>query len=189
MGSRSYLDVDEEMTKRLSQDDRLWKLAFDIAEYSTCDRAKHGCVIAREGLVLATGYNGALEGEPHCDEAGHQLVRIIPYDEWAASLLNTYEDHCIRAVHAEQNAITNAAIVGVSIKNAVWYITGVPCVTCSKMMLRTNPNGILMCSDRGAASGEANEQQVKWWKEYCSWRITLVLNLISTEELKIRGVI
>jgi len=158
---------------RLSKDMRLWRWAFEWAKNATCDRARHGCIIARDGLVLAEGYNGSVNGEPHCDEAGHALtevqpVRLMTKDEGILTIKKNggypyvsqgpSEIHCTRIIHAEQNAILNAAIIGVSIENASWYITGVPCWRCSKMIARTNPWKIFMCLDRSP-----NQEIIKWW--------------------------
>ena len=128
---------------RLNQHERMFRLAFLIAENATCDRSHHGCVVTQEGLIIATGYNGAIEWEPHCDHIGHQLVSWYYED-------GSKETHCIRGLHAEQNAIINAAICGVSINESSWFITGIPCWTCAKMILRTNPKFIMLDPSRGS---------------------------------------
>ena len=70
----------------------------EVATRATCDRGKSGCVIVRDRRILATGYVGAPSGLPHCDEAGHMLRDVIAPD-------GSVSKHCIRTIHAEQNAI------------------------------------------------------------------------------------
>ena len=93
--------------------------SFTVAQRSTCDRAHVGCVLVRERRILTTGYNGAPAGLPHCDEVGHLLI----------------DGHCVRTLHAEQNAIIQGALHGVSIVGATAYVTHEPCLTCAKMLI------------------------------------------------------
>jgi len=103
---------------RPTWDNYFLKIARAVADRSTCNRAYVGCVLVREGHILATGFNGSPTGQPHCDEVGHLMQ----------------EGHCIRTVHAEANAIIQAALHGVSTKDAVVYLTHFPCYTCAKML-------------------------------------------------------
>ena len=143
--------------QRLSKHHRLWKMAFDVAEFATCDRAHHGCVIGDEGIVIATGYNGSLDGDSHCDEVGHDI--IVSYRIPNGKPI----EHCVRTIHAERNAVLNAAMVGTSIRGKDWYITGIPCPECSKMILRTKPQWVYICSDRGCISNEEKRLALPWW--------------------------
>ncbi len=95
------------------------KIAFTVAERSTCDRAHVGAVIVRDRRILTTGYNGAPAGLPHCDDVGHLMV----------------DGHCVRALHAEQNAIIQAALHGVNTADSTIYVTHQPCLTCAKMII------------------------------------------------------
>jgi dCMP deaminase len=95
------------------------QIAFTVAQRSTCDRAHVGCVLVRDRRILTTGYNGSPAGLPHCDDVGHLLV----------------DGHCVRTLHAEQNAIIQAALHGVGIQNATAYVTHQPCLTCAKMLI------------------------------------------------------
>jgi dCMP deaminase len=99
-----------------------------IAKRATCDRGRSGCVIARDHQVLATGYVGAPAGLPHCDEAGHQLKQLVHED-------GTVTRHCVRTVHAEQNAICQAARRGIGIQGATLYCRMTPCRTCAMMII------------------------------------------------------
>ena len=104
---------------RPSWDDYFIKIAFDVAERSTCDRAHVGAVVVRDRRILTTGYNGAPAGLAHCDEVGHLLI----------------DGHCVRTLHAEQNAIIQAALHGVNTAESTVYVTHQPCLTCAKMII------------------------------------------------------
>lgn len=75
-------------------------ITTQVAARSTCDRAQVGAVIVKDRRILTTGYNGAPAGLPHCDDIGHLMV----------------DGHCVRTLHAEQNAILQAALHGVSVQ-------------------------------------------------------------------------
>ena len=105
--------------QRPSWDEYFMDIAFTVAQRSTCDRAHVGAVLVRDRRILSTGYNGAPAGLPHCDEVGHLLI----------------DGHCVRTLHAEQNAIIQAALHGVGTQNAGAYVTHQPCLTCAKMLI------------------------------------------------------
>ena len=105
--------------KRPTWDEYFLDIAFTVAERSTCDRAHVGAVLVRDRRILATGYNGSPAGLPHCDEVGHLMV----------------DGHCVRTLHAEQNAIIQCALHGVSSEGATAYVTHQPCLTCAKMLI------------------------------------------------------
>jgi dCMP deaminase len=94
-------------------------ITFQVAKRSTCDRARVGAVIVKDKRILTTGYNGSPAGLPHCDEIGHLIV----------------DGHCVRTLHAEQNAIIQAALHGVSVAGGTIYVTHQPCITCAKMII------------------------------------------------------
>lgn len=104
---------------RPSWDQYFLQIAFTVASRSTCDRAHVGAVIVRRRRILATGYNGSPTGLPHCDEVGHLII----------------DGHCVRALHAEQNAIIQAALHGVGTDGGMIYVTHQPCLTCAKMII------------------------------------------------------
>jgi len=95
------------------------KIAYAVSERSTCDRAFVGCVLVLDKRILTTGFNGSPAGQPHCDEKGHLLV----------------EGHCVRTIHAETNAIIQAALHGVSTRGSICYVTHFPCINCSKALI------------------------------------------------------
>lgn len=93
-------------------------LAREVASRSTCPRKSVGAVLVRDKAVLATGYNGSIRGLAHCSEEGCMLVN----------------DHCVRTVHAEANALVQAARHGVRIEGADCYVTASPCWECFKLL-------------------------------------------------------
>jgi dCMP deaminase len=99
-----------------------------IAKRATCDRGRSGCVIAKDNQILVTGYVGAPAGLPHCDEAGHQLKKMLHED-------GTITTHCVRTVHAEQNAVCQAAKRGIAIEGATLYCRMTPCRTCAMLII------------------------------------------------------
>lgn len=106
-----------------------------VAERSTCTRAKVGAVIVRDKSILATGYNGAPSGMPHCTEAGCLVYEsITPTGE---SVTN-----CWRTIHAEINAIAQAARNGVGLERAGIFITHSPCIHCLKTLVNTGIHDI-----------------------------------------------
>ena len=101
-----------------------------VAERSTCPRAKVGAVIVRDRNILATGYNGAPAGLAHCTEVG-----CLIYESRAPS--GDIELNCYRSIHAEINAITQAAKNGAAIAGADIYVTHSPCIQCMKVLVNT----------------------------------------------------
>lgn len=101
-----------------------------VAERSTCTRAKVGAVIVRDRSILATGYNGSPAGMPHCTEMGCLVYESKTPD-------GEIEQNCFRTIHAEINAIAQAAKNGASIKDASIYITHTPCIHCLKVLVNT----------------------------------------------------
>lgn len=93
-------------------------IAIQAATRATCDRKHVGAVIVRDKTILSTGYNGSIRGLPHCDEAGHMMEN----------------DHCVATVHAEANAIIQAAKNGTAIDGADIYVTASPCWNCFKLI-------------------------------------------------------
>lgn len=120
--------MSENEYKRPSWDEYFMEVCEAIAKRATCDRGRSGCVIARDNQILATGYVGAPAGLPHCDEVGHQLKRLVHED-------GAVTTHCVRTVHAEQNAICQAARRGIGIQGATLYCRMTPCRACAMMII------------------------------------------------------
>ena len=106
------------------------RIAADVATRATCDRKHVGAVIVRDKNILATGYNGAPAGMPHCIDAG-----CLVYTSRTPT--GEVEENCFRTIHAEINAIAQAAKNGASIRDADIYITHTPCIHCFKVLLNT----------------------------------------------------
>jgi len=104
---------------RVSWDRYFMNLALQAATRSTCPRKHVGAVIVRDKSILSTGYNGSIRGAPHCDEVGCLIEN----------------DHCVRTVHAEANAIVQAARNGVRLEGAGIYVTASPCFGCFKLIV------------------------------------------------------
>lgn len=113
--------------ERLTADEYFVEIAATVAKRATCLRNKVGAVIVRENRILSTGYNGAPKGLAHCLDIG-----CIRSQENIPS--GTMHEKC-RAVHAEQNAIIQAAVHGVQISGATLYCTHQPCILCTKMII------------------------------------------------------
>ena len=106
---------------RVSWDRYFMNLAIQAATRSTCPRKHVGAVIVRDKTVLSTGYNGSLRGAPHCTEVGCLMEN----------------DHCVRTVHAEANALVQAAHNGVRLEGAEIYVTASPCFNCFKLIVNS----------------------------------------------------
>jgi dCMP deaminase len=103
---------------RASWDEYFMAIARVVATRSTCDRKHVGAVVVRDRMILTTGYNGSIRGLPHCDDVGHLME----------------DGHCVRTVHAEANAIAQAARNGIRVDGADIYVTASPCFGCFKLI-------------------------------------------------------
>jgi dCMP deaminase len=108
---------------RPSWDEYFMRIAHEVATRSTCPRLAVGAVVVRDKRILTTGYNGSPSGMPHCEDVGC-LIRIVDGRK-----------SCQRTLHAEQNAIIQAAYHGVSVRGSVLYCTHQPCLLCVKMII------------------------------------------------------
>ncbi len=123
------------MSNRPSWHQYFITITRQVAERSTCNRAKVGAVIVRDKNILATGYNGAPAGMPHCIDVGCLIYQSkTPNGET--------EENCFRTIHAEMNAIAQAAKNGATIKDASIYITHTPCIHCLKVLVNTGIKSI-----------------------------------------------
>jgi dCMP deaminase len=112
---------------RPSWDEYFMEITRLVVSRSTCLRRQVGAVIVKDKKILATGYNGAPSGLPHCLEVGCLREEMgIPSGE---------RHELCRGLHAEQNAIIQAAYYGVSINGATLYCTNLPCIICTKMLI------------------------------------------------------
>jgi dCMP deaminase len=104
--------------RRMDWNQYFMNIAREVASRSTCDRKHVGAVIVRDKTILSTGYNGSIKGMPHCDEVGHMIE----------------DGHCVATIHAEANAVIQAAKNGVRIDGGEIYVTASPCWNCFKML-------------------------------------------------------
>jgi len=114
---------------RPTWDEYFMEITELVSRRSTCLRRKVGAVIVKDKRILTTGYNGAPKGLPHCLEIG--CLREIN------KVSSGERQELCRGLHAEQNAIVQAALHGLSIKDSVLYCTTQPCVTCAKMIINS----------------------------------------------------
>ncbi len=114
--------------KRPNWDEYFIEIMEAIAKRGTCDRGRSGCVIAKNKQIIAAGYVGSPIGEEHCDEIGHLFQKRLNPD-------GSTSMHCVRTVHAEQNAICQAAKRGASVDGATLYCKMTPCPVCAKMII------------------------------------------------------
>src|SRR5713226_10459620 len=103
---------------RADWDSYFMQIAQVVSSRATCDRKHVGALLVRDRTILSTGYNGSIRGLPHCDEAGHMMEN----------------GHCVATVHAEANAIIQAAKNGVRIDAATMYTSASPCWSCFKLI-------------------------------------------------------
>ncbi len=160
-----YRKIDEALPKieeissftRPSWDEYFIELAGVIGKRGTCDRGRAGCILVKDKRVMSTGYAGAPPKLAHCDEIGHWFKKTIHED-------GTITQHCIRTVHAEANAIAQAAKYGINIEGATLYCKMEPCLDCTKLLISSGIKKIV-CEKRYHAARESremlNEAEVK----------------------------
>ncbi len=125
---------------RPSWDEYFMKIVEMVGTRGNCDRFRGGCIITRDRRIVVTGYNGAPVGAPTCDEAGHEMHTVINED-------GNQSRHCIRTTHAEQNAICEAARMGISLNGGTLYCQMTPCYTCAKMLINAGIKRIVCAHD------------------------------------------
>jgi dCMP deaminase len=127
-------------TRRPTWDDYFLGILDAVRERATCNRGKSGSVIVKDNRILTTGYVGSAIGMAHCDEVGHLMHEVINED-------GTRSRHCIRTVHAEQNAICQAARNGIKIEGATLYCSMTPCFTCAKIIINSGIKRVVAAKD------------------------------------------
>jgi dCMP deaminase len=132
---------------RPSWDEYFSKLVDAVAQRATCDRGRAGCVIVKDRQILVTGYVGSPKGLPHCDDVGHLLKKMVHED-------GKVTQHCVRTVHAEQNAITQAARRGIALEGATLYVRMTPCRTCTMLIINTGIERVV-CQKKYHAAEES----------------------------------
>jgi dCMP deaminase len=139
----------EEKYVRPSWDDYFMEITDTVAKRATCDRGRSGCLVVRDKQILVSGYVGSPRGIAHCDEVGH-LMSTIVHDDGHSS------QHCLRSVHAEQNAICQAARLGISLEGGTLYCRMTPCRTCAMMIINCGIKRVV-CQKKYHAGQESEE--------------------------------
>ena len=112
----SDISTDNPLHQRVSWDKYFMNIARVVSSRATCHRKFVGAVIVRDRTILSTGYNGSIRGLDHCSDVGHMME----------------DGHCVATIHAEMNAIIQAARNGVQIEGSTIYVTASPCWGCFK---------------------------------------------------------
>lgn len=121
---------------RISWDEYFMQIAHLVSQRSTCLRRNVGAVIVKDKRMLATGYNGAPSGVAHCLDTGCLREKLkIPSGQ---------RHELCRGLHAEQNAIIQASLYGISVKGSTFYVTNQPCVICAKMLINAGINEVVV---------------------------------------------
>ena len=118
---------------RPSLDQYFMEIARLTSSRGTCDRRLVGALVVRDRHIIATGYNGSVYGDVHCDEVGHLLEN----------------GHCIRTVHAEQNALIQCARYGEATSGTLIYVTDFPCIICTKLIIQAGVKEVVYAREYG----------------------------------------
>jgi len=132
--------------ERPSWDDYFFQVADTVSRRATCDRGRSGCIIVKDRRILVTGFVGSPYGFPHCDDVGHQMKRLVHED-------GRVTEHCMRTLHAEQNAICQAARLGIALEGATLYTRMTPCRTCAMLIINCAIKSVF-CERRYQAADE-----------------------------------
>lgn len=130
---------------RPSWDEYFMKITEMVGSRGSCDRGRAGCVITKNNRIISTGYAGSPIGLPHCDEADHEMHTVIHPD-------GSQSRHCIRTAHAEQNAICEAARMGIALEGGTLYCKMTPCYTCAKMIINSGIKRVVCAKDYHASA-------------------------------------
>ena len=134
---------------RPSWDEYFLRLMHEVSKRATCNRGRSGCIVVQGKQIVCTGYVGSPPGLEHCDEVGHLLKKVTDSDGNAS-------EHCLRTIHAEQNAIAQAAKHGVSLSGATLYCRMEPCRTCAMLILAVGIERVV-CEKKYHAGSETRE--------------------------------
>lgn len=143
----------EESKSRPSWDEYFLQMVDHVATRATCDRGRCGCVIVKDKRVLATGYVGSPPRLDHCDDVGHLMRKVVDED-------GTIRQHCVRTIHAEQNAICQAARYGISVEGGTLYCKMEPCRVCAMLIIGCGLERVI-CRKRYHAGQDTREMFAK----------------------------
>lgn len=134
---------------RPSWDRYFLDLCEAVSKRATCDRGRNGCVIVKNKRILTTGYVGSPAGLPHCDEVGHDMRKVF-------NDAGDVTQHCVRTIHAEQNALIQAAKFGISLDGGTLYCKMTPCRICAMMIINAGIKRVV-CEKRYHADKDTIE--------------------------------
>ena len=134
---------------RPSWDEYFLEVMHALAKRATCDRGRTACVVVKDNQIVVSGYVGSPPGLPHCDEVGHLMKKVVEED-------GSIHEHCMRTIHAEQNALCQAAKRGVSVDGATLYCKLAPCRTCAMLLIASGIKRVV-AEYKYHAGGEAEE--------------------------------
>lgn len=137
---------------RQSWDDYFLEIADAVSKRATFDRGKSGRVIVKNRQIQVTGFVGSPTGLEHCEDIGHQMKRLTHED-------GKVTEHCMRTIHAEQNAICQAARQGIPIEGSTIYTRMTPCRTCAMLIINCGINRVVC--ERRYHAGEESELMIK----------------------------
>jgi dCMP deaminase len=135
----------QEKNHRPSWDDYFIDIMHMVGKRSTCDLGYVGSVIVKDNRILTTGYAGSPVGVGHCTELGHEMHTVTHPD-------GTVSEHCIRTIHAEQNALITAAKHGISTVGGTLYCKMTPCYTCAKLIINAGIVRVVAQNDYHASA-------------------------------------
>lgn len=139
--------MSEEPYIRPSWDEYFMEMTRTVAKRATCNRGRSGCVIVRNKQILVSGYVGSPKGLPHCDDVGHLFKKTVHEDGHTSN-------HCVRTVHAEQNAICQAARLGIALEGSTLYCKMTPCRTCAMLIINCGIERVV-CEKKYHAGAES----------------------------------
>ena len=126
--------------RRPSWDEYFTAIVEMVGERGTCERGRSGCLIVKDKRIVSTGYVGSPMGMPHCDDAGHEMTEVLNED-------GSKSKHCVRTLHAEQNALVQAARIGTALEGGTLYCHMTPCYTCAKMIVNAGIKRVVANKD------------------------------------------
>lgn len=140
------------MDKRENWNEYFMRIAEVVASRATCDRKHVGAVIVVNNTVVSTGYNGSPRGMPHCDDVGHEMKDLGG------------RQSCVRTIHAELNAIIQAARTGSKIEGGTLFTTASPCYDCMKAIINAGLNSVV-CKEFYASRYGMSEDMIEFAKK------------------------
>jgi dCMP deaminase len=149
---KSKKPIKKSASTRPSWDEYFTEIMKAVSTRSTCDRGHSACVFVKDKQILVTGYAGSPVGFPHCDEVGHDLRKSFNEDGMVS-------EHCVRTVHAEQNALCQAAKKGVSLDGATVYVNMTPCRVCTMLLINCGVKRIY--AEKKYHTGSESEKMFK----------------------------